>query len=76
MIKFITKIIKKMAKQVVKATSEDKLNLSSEDQKKLIDALVTSTSQLRKIKLQMILNEDHAVSKQLKDNETLLNSIK
>jgi hypothetical protein len=76
MLKFITKIIYKMAKTVVKAVSEDKLNLSSEDQKKLIDALVTSTSQLRKIKLQMMLNEDHAISKLIKENETLLNSIK
>ena len=74
MLKFITKIIQKMAKSV-KAT-EDKLNLSSEDQKKLIDALVTSTSELRKIKLQMMLAETHSISVQIKANETLLNSIK
>ena len=75
MIKFITKIIQKMAKTVTKA-SEDKLNLSSEDQKKLIDSLVKSTSQLRKIKTTMVLNEDHEVSKTIKENDTLLNSIK
>lgn len=75
MIKFLTQIIHKMAKSVTK-TTEDKLNLSSEDQKKLIDALVKNTSQLRKIKTTMVLNEDHEISKTIKTNDELLNSIK